>query len=62
MIEKTLSEFLGNAERLTASAITNDDFVKIKTNVGNAVLISEAEWNILIDGMKTLIAGNNLKL
>lgn len=60
MIEKTLSEFLSNAERLTASAISNDDFLKIKTDVGNAVLISEAEWNILVDAMKTMMTLGSL--
>lgn len=56
MIEKTMSEFIAEAENLTLNAILNDDFVKIRTNAGNAVLISEAEWNILVDGLKVLFA------
>lgn len=56
MLEKTIQEFIENAESLLIGAVTNDDFVKIKTKAGNAVLISEAEWNILVDAMKTVLA------
>lgn len=59
MIEKTMSEFIAEAENLTLNAIRNDDFVKIRTVAGNAVLISEAEWNILVDGMKVLLTADN---
>ena len=53
-----MQEFTENAENYTKGAILNDDFVKIKTSVGNAVLISEEEWNILTDAMKMLIQGS----
>lgn len=56
MLEKTMQEFVTNAEKLLIGAIVNDDFVKIKTNKGNAVLISENEWNILVDAMKIVIS------
>lgn len=60
MIEKTLSEFVSEAEKLTLNAILNDDFVKIQTAAGNAVLISEAEWDILVDGMKAIFSADSL--
>lgn len=56
MLEKTLSEFCNNAETLIKNAAVNDDFVKIKTESGTAVLISEDEWNILVDAIKLHIA------
>lgn len=55
MPEKTIFEFLANAEALIIGAAANDDFVKIKTPKGTAVLISESEWNILIEAMKQVI-------
>lgn len=51
----TTQEFLADAERILTAAATNDDFVKIKTGVGNAVLISEAEWNIMVDALKAVL-------
>ena len=56
MLEKTTQEFLANAEQLLLGAAGNDDFVKIKTSSGNAVLVSEAEWNIMVDSFKAVIA------
>ena len=55
MLEKTTKEFIKDAESLSIGAVAHDDFVKIKTSAGTAVLISEAEWNILVDAMKTVI-------
>jgi len=55
MIEKTTQEFIADAEDLLVGAVANDDFVKIKTHAGNAVLISEAEWNIMVDAFKAAI-------
>ena len=55
MLEKTMKEFLEDAERLTIAAIVNDDFLMIKTTHGNAMLISENEWRILIDAFKIMI-------
>lgn len=61
MLERTLNEFLSDAENLTIGAIVNDDFLTIKTDSGNAVLISEDEWNILIDAFKMVIGGDNFE-
>ena len=55
MLEKTMKEFLEDAERLTIGAIVNGDFLVIKTTHGNAMLISETEWRILIDAFKIMI-------
>ena len=57
MIEKTTQEFIDNAKNLLIGAVSNDDFVKIHTSAGNAVLISEAEWNILVEALETVIGG-----
>lgn len=55
MLEKTTQEFLADAESLLIGSVANDDFVRIKTIAGNAVLISEAEWDILRDALKTVL-------
>ena len=55
MLEKTMSEFIADTENLVLGAIENDDFVKIRTRAGNAVLISEAEWDILRDSLKLVM-------
>jgi len=55
MLEKTEQEFLSDAENLLTGAVTNDMFVKIKTASGNAVLVSEAEWNIMVDALKIVL-------
>ena len=55
MLEKTMIEFIDDAEKLIVGAIVNDDFLMIKTDKGNAVLISEDEWNILVGAFKIAI-------
>lgn len=55
MLEKTAQQFLSDAERFLIGAATGTDFVKIKTSAGNAVLISEDEWNILLEAMKLVM-------
>lgn len=55
MLEKTLQEFTAEVERLTKRAVSDDEFVKIHTDAGNAVLISEAEWNILRDALNMVL-------
>lgn len=49
MLEKKIHEFVADAENLTIGAVVNDDFVKIHTQYGNAMLVSEAEWNIMTE-------------
>jgi len=55
MLEKKIHEFVADAENLTIGAVVNDDFVKIHTQYGNAVLVSEAEWNIMTDALKKVL-------
>lgn len=55
MIEITISEFLSNPEEYLKNAVTNDDFFKVWTKGGKAVVISEAEWNILRDALKDVL-------
>lgn len=55
MLEKTTKEFIADADNLLISAATGMEFVTIKTRAGNAVLISEDEWNILLDALKLAV-------
>ena len=55
MLEKTTEQFLSDAERFLTDAATGMEFVTIKTSAGNAVLISEDEWNILLEAMKLVM-------
>lgn len=60
MKEVTLSEFAKDVENSTVQAVKDDEFLKIRTKAGNAVLISKEEWNILVDATKLVLEGNNL--
>ena len=55
MLEKTTQQFLSDAERFLIDAATGMEFVTIKTSAGNAVLISEDEWKILLDALKLAV-------
>lgn len=55
MLEISTKEFLFDAEKYLLGAAVNDDFVKVRSKAGNAVIISEAEWNIMRDAFKTLL-------
>lgn len=55
MLEIAAKEFISDAERYLIGAAVNDEFVKIKTSAGTAVLISEAEWNVLVGALNILI-------
>ena len=55
MLEKTTQQFLSDADRFLIDAATGMEFVKIKTRAGNAVLISEDEWNILLEALKLAV-------
>lgn len=52
MNELSMNEFLNNPESILTGAVADDEFVKVKTKSGNAVIINESEWNILIGAMK----------
>ena len=55
MKELTATEFITNARDLLYSAVEYDEFLKIKTRSGNAILINEAEWNIMVDAIKAVL-------
>ena len=55
MQEKTTQQFLSDVERFLIDAATGMEFVTIKTSAGNAVLISEDEWKILLDALKLAV-------
>ena len=55
MKELSTQEFIAEVEKLLFNAVANGDFLKIKTSAGNAVLINEDEWNILVDAMKAVL-------
>lgn len=58
MKEITLSEFSNDVENFTVQAVRDDEFLKIRTKAGNAVLISEDEWNIFSDAMKLVLSAD----
>lgn len=43
----SLDEFISNTKKYVTAVVTDDEFVTVETPQGNAVVISEAEWNIL---------------
>ncbi len=55
MLEKSTEEFVADAAALIEGAINDDAFVKIHSKSGTAVLISEAEWNIVRDALKMVL-------
>lgn len=47
----TISNFVNNAEDIVLNTATNELITTIKTDSGNAVLISEKQYNALIDNL-----------
>ena len=47
----TMKDFLNNAEPIIFSCITEETIIKITTNKGNAVMITEKQFNAFIDCM-----------
>lgn len=56
MINITMSEFLANPKKYLNDAAGKDDFFTVQTELGKAVVISEAEWDIMRDALKAIIA------
>ena len=48
----SLASFLADADALVQAAAIDEDALRIDTGSGSAVLISEAEWLVLRDGLK----------
>ena len=47
----TMSEFLNNAEPIILSCINEETIIKIRTNKGDAVMITEKRFDAFIDCM-----------
>lgn len=56
MLEISTKEFLSAPEKYLLGAAANDDFVKIHNKSGNAVIVSEAEWNICMEALKAVLS------
>lgn len=50
----TLKDFLCKADDYVVNAALDNDYITIATEKGNAVLISEAEYNIFRESFKKL--------
>ena len=48
----TMSEFLNNTEPIILSCINEETIIKITTNKGNAVMITEKQFDAFIDCMR----------
>ena len=60
MLEVPAKEFLSDPEKYLLGAAVNDDFVKVRGRNGNAVIVSEAEWNIMLDALKMLFSAEKV--
>lgn len=54
--EITLTEFVNDKEIYT---VWDDKFLKIRTEAGNAVLVSKDKWNTFLDAMKLVMASGS---
>ena len=48
----TIETLKSNADKLISDVLTNDEFFKVSTPNGNAVVINEREWEILIESLR----------
>lgn len=58
LLEKTLDEFKSETDNLVKDAVLNGEFVKIKTDNGNLVLITEEEWDMLCQALAITLKQN----
>ena len=56
MKELSREEFLKAPKSIPKGAVVDDEFVKVETDSGTAVIINEGEWNILIGAMQMLMS------
>ena len=47
----SLSNFMNNTKSITTNVVLNNDIFKITTKIGNVVLLSEREFNALLNSM-----------
>lgn len=55
MLEISIKEFLSAPEKYLGNAVLNDDFVKVQGKFGNAVIVSESEWNVCVEALKAAL-------
>ena len=55
----SLASFLVDADALVRAAAIDEDALRIDTGSGSAVLISEAEWLVLRDGLKLALGASD---
>lgn len=55
MLEISTKEFLSDPVKYLLGAAVNDDFIKVQNRAENTVIVSEAEWNIMLDAFKMLL-------
>lgn len=60
MLELKVDE-ITDIKALALKTIFDGEAIKIKTDKGNSILISEQEWNMLVDGFKLLVNGITVK-
>ena len=48
----TLTNFLNNAENIISNTIVNEEHTTIKTEEGNVVLLTEQQYNCLVEAMR----------
>ena len=48
----TMKDFINNAETIIFSCINEETIIKITTNKGNAVMITEKQFDAFIDCMR----------
>lgn len=51
MEHTSLVNFMNNTENIINNIITNEDFLTVETNKGNVVVMSEHEYECLIETM-----------
>ena len=55
MIDITLEQFNANIPDTLSDVLFNGDIYRITTGKGNAVIMEEAEYNVLRDALKMLL-------
>lgn len=58
MLRINQADFIQNAEKLIHGAVVNDNFLTIETEHGNAVLITEAEWEMCCHALQMILTAD----
>lgn len=59
MNHTSISNFLNNAEDIISNTITNNEVTAIKTEDGNAVLMSGKQYNYLVSQLRDRYTSSN---